>query len=246
MADSSMAPAASMGEAPPINPVSMLPLPVPGRKESPPLQFSLGVVDLRSPAEESEFQECESIVREGWNHFARVGAALLRIREKHLYKNEYHSFETYCRDRWNFGPSKVWGYISAAQVHQNLEAIPGIPLPECEAQVRPLTKLPAELAQQAWLDALGHSPNGHVSARSVHKAVQRLLTPVNPGTSESKLQAQRRYDKRCAIRKGFEEVLTLLVANGERDVLIEKVQALQRVVESALKPKKQKDKIQGS
>ena len=55
-----------------------------------------------------------------------------------------------------------------------------MPLPECEAQARPLTGLSAELTQQVWLQALGQSRDGHVIARLVKRAVKQLLKTEQP------------------------------------------------------------------
>jgi hypothetical protein len=75
------------------------PVPAPKPKESLTLHSAIGTVDLRTPEEDVEFRECETVVREGWNHFAKVGEALTRIRDRQLYKNEYPSFEIYCHQR---------------------------------------------------------------------------------------------------------------------------------------------------
>jgi hypothetical protein len=157
------------------------------------IDFSIGTVDLRTPAEEIEFQQCETIVREGWGHFARVGEALVRIRDKKLYKNEHHTFELYCRERWGFGRSQGLRYIAAAQIHQTLGTIPSIPMPECEAQIRPLIGLPVDQAQQAWLHALSWSREGYVPARLVKRAVKQMLKTEKPMlTAESNADRKQR------------------------------------------------------
>jgi hypothetical protein len=117
---------------------------------------------------------------EAWVHFARAVEALVRIRDKELYKNEHESFDVYCQKRWGFGSCTALRYISAAQVHSTLATVPDIPMPECEAQVRPLIGLPAELAQQAWLNALSWSRDGHVPAQMVKRAVNQARRRAGP------------------------------------------------------------------
>jgi hypothetical protein len=216
------------------------PPPPPSKPKDPlPAKLAIGAIDLRTPAEEIEFQECETIVRQGWAHFTQVGEALVRIRDKKLYKNEYHSFEFYCRERWGFGRSQGSRYIGAALVQQNLGTIPGIPMPESEAQIRPLIGLPTELAQQAWLNALSWSRDGYVPARLVKRAVRQVLKTEQPAvTAESHANKQQRYRLRQSVRTDFQELLTLLVGGAERDVLIAKVQEIQRLLEALLNPKK--------
>jgi hypothetical protein len=222
-------------------PVTALPVEAPAPKASQPLRFDrcIAELDLRTPAEELEFQECEAIIREGWAHFARVGAALARIRNKQLYKNEYSNFEVYCRERWGFGQAQGSRYIAAAQIQQTLETVPGVPLPECEAQVRPLIGLPAELAQQAWLNALSSSRDGHVYARLVKRAVRRVLKSEVPGAA-AKMNVEKKERSRLkqSIRTGFQELLALLLGNGEREVLIAKVQEIERLLNSFLDGRK--------
>jgi hypothetical protein len=204
-----------------------------------PSKLAIGSVDVRTPAEQIEFQECEAIVRKGWVHFAEVGEALLRIRDKELYKNEYHSFKAYCQERWGFGHSKVWGHISAAQVQNNLAAIPGIPMPECEAQVRPLISLSPDLAQQAWVRALGWSSDGYVPARLVKRAVKQLVNNEHPEVAVGQIaNRQQRCRLRNSVRTGFKELLALLFQSAERDVLVVKVQEIQGLLEPLLTSKK--------
>jgi hypothetical protein len=223
--------------------------PIPGSDNNPPaprepdqplaLESTLGTLDLRTQAEELEFQECEAIVRKGWGHFAQVGEALARIRDKRLYKNEYHSFELYCRERWGFGRSRAGTYISAAEVHQVLSAVPGIPMPECEAQVRPLVGLSPELAVQAWLNALSWTRQTYLPSRLVKRAVKQVLRKEQPAAaSEQDAERQQRKRLRESIRAGFQELLTLLLGTAERPVLIAKVQEIQRLLDPLLRPKK--------
>jgi hypothetical protein len=205
-----------------------------------PIDVGFGKVDLRTPGEEIEFQECETIVREGWAHFALVGTALATIRDKQLYKNEYHSFEEYCQHRWGFGRAHVWRYISAAEVHKTLATIPGMPVPECEAQIRPLIGLPGDLAQQAWLHALSRTRGGPVSARLVKRAVKEVLKNEPSAAPKPSLNPQQRYETRRTIKQGFVELFTLLLERAEHGILIGKLQALERAVGTLLNPKKKR------
>lgn len=180
------------------------------------------------------------MIRDAWTHFSKVGEALAVIRQKRLYKNEFHNFETYCSGRWGLTASQARRYIAAAEVHAVLAVIPGLPLPECEAQLRPLTAVPPEVAQQAWLTALSWTGEGHVPARLVKKAVKKAIGPPSPGADTSSALRQQRYRTRESIRTGFKELLTLLLTNAARDVLIAKVQELERLLRPILDPKKKR------
>lgn len=195
------------------------------------LDKAIGELDVRTPAEEAEFQSCEKIIRESCTHFGRVGQALATIKAKVLYKNEHLTFEEYCLERWGFGRSQAFRQMAAAEVHQNLAAIPGMPLPDCEAQVRPLVGLGPELAQQAWLKALSWSPDTHVPARLVKRAAKQVLKAEQPETiTNSATDRKQRSRLRQSIRTGFQELLTLLLSDTPRDTLIAKVQEIERAV----------------
>ena len=49
-----------------------------------------------------------------------MGLAFGRIRELRLYLNEFDTFETYCRDKWQYGRDYVDRLIAAAQVFTDL------------------------------------------------------------------------------------------------------------------------------
>ena len=228
-------PAALPSAPPPIQPTTSK------AKQPLAVDSSLGKLDLRTASEESEFQKCEAIVRESWTHFARVGEALATIRDKKLYKDEYPDFETYCRERWCIGHSQAWRYISGAQVHKTLGTVPGIPLPEFEAKVRPLVGLADDLAQEAWLHALSWCRDGHVPARFVKRAVKQVLKTDQPALAvEPQENRMQRSRLRQSVRTGFQELLALLLGSAERDVVIAKVQELQGLLDPILVPKKTK------
>jgi len=208
------------------------------------LNSAIGKVDLRTPEEDVLFQECETVVGECWGHVARMGAALARIRDKRLFKNEHSSFDEYCQQRWGFGRTQGDRYIAAAEVHQMLSTLPGVPLPKCEAQIRPLIGLPPTLTNQAWLNALSLSPTEHVPARLVKRAVQQLLKTETPSPAvQPAAERMQRSRLRQSAKIGFQELLTMLLGTTERDVLIAKVQEIQRLLEPLLSPKKQKCNI---
>ena len=64
------------------------------------LDKALGVVDLLSDAEKVELHECEAVVVTGWNTFVEVGLALARIRQGRLWRDDFNSFDAYCRAKW--------------------------------------------------------------------------------------------------------------------------------------------------
>ena len=84
--------------------------------EAPMFPKSLGVVEVLSEADQMDLYVCEEVVSSGWNTFVQVGLALARIRDRKLYRIEFHRFETYCQAKWQYGRNYVNCLISAAQV----------------------------------------------------------------------------------------------------------------------------------
>ena len=75
------------------------------------------------------------------------------IRDDRLYREDYATFEDYCRDRWDISRPRAYQFIDSAQVSENLSTMVDKG-PVNERQVRPLTKLPAEQQAEAWQKAV--------------------------------------------------------------------------------------------
>src|SRR5438067_320622 len=109
---------------------------------------------------------------------------------------------------------------------------------------RPLVGLSEELAQQAWLRALSRRRDGYVPGRMVQRAVKQVLKTERPAVvAQANADKQRRCDLRRSVRTGFQELLTLLLGNAQREVVIGKVQEIQRLVGPFRAPKKRSGKI---
>jgi hypothetical protein len=105
----------------------------------------LGTLDNLSEGEQADFFACEEVLGSGWDGFVQCGLALARIRDGRLYRQQYDTFEAYCRQKWQYGRVNVHRLISAAQVFTYL--LPNRQQkPEHETQVRPLVGLTPEQA----------------------------------------------------------------------------------------------------
>src|ERR1041385_3786569 len=107
-----------------------------------------------SPSEQTEMNRCEETIAKGWHTFVEVGKALAIIRDHRLYRTEHSTFETYCRLKWQFGRAYAYRLITAAEVVACVSTIGDIPLPENEAQVRPLIGLTQEQTKKVWIEAV--------------------------------------------------------------------------------------------
>ncbi|MBN3960031.1 hypothetical protein [Nostoc sp. NMS8] len=110
--------------------------------------------------------------------FFEAGKALTELRDRRLYRSTHKTFEEYCRNRFGFSRRQPYHLIEAAVIFDNLvakcERSVHI-LPTNEWQIRPLSKLDADIQPEAWEQAV-ESANGKVpSHRIVKDAVQRIM-----------------------------------------------------------------------
>jgi hypothetical protein len=159
-----------------------------------------------SEAEQASFFPCEEVIRMGWSSFVDAGMALAQIRNARLYRDDYDSFEDYCRDKWQYGRNYVDGMISAAQLFTHLMTNCHCQKPQHESQLRPLIGLTAEQAQAAWENAVDQAGKKNITAAPVKKAVRELQAagaadlvapPKRPGKAERRRilgeEARRRF-----------------------------------------------------
>lgn len=72
--------------------------------------------------------------------FYEVGSALLRIRDSRSYRDQYDTFEAYCRERWDLTHRYVNYKIEAAKAASNVGTI--VPKEQLrEGQMRVITSL---------------------------------------------------------------------------------------------------------
>jgi hypothetical protein len=125
-----------------------------------------------SAVELGRLRSCEAIVEKGLGTFFEVGTALAEIRAGKLYRQDYDTFEDYCRGRWQMAQQSATRLIRAAETVANLKTEPIGSLPTHESQVRPLTKLRPDQQREAWSIAIAQSPNP--TAADVERAVQSI------------------------------------------------------------------------
>ena len=138
--------------------------------------------------EQTELARCEDVIERGIGTFMEVGTALLEIRDSRLYREQYGTFEEYCRERWGFNRDYANKLIRATNVMENLDTA-SIQIPMSEAQVRPLTALTPDDQRLAWQLVTDTAPNGKVPAAHVQSVVTVLKDiqasgAVDPGTGE--------------------------------------------------------------
>jgi hypothetical protein len=113
---------------------------------------------LLSQTEALALKACEYTIEKGFATFVQVGNALLEIRDEKLYRQDYGTFEEYCRQRWGIERAHAYRLINASKVAGNVSPIGDIQ-PTSESQVRPLAKLEPEEQREVWEKATQANPN---------------------------------------------------------------------------------------
>ena len=120
----------------------------------------------------------EDTIAAGLQMFVAVGQALLTIRDQRLYRQDYATFEDYCRERWGLTHRHANRLIQAAEVVENVGPIGPIPL--TESQARPLTRLAPSEQRAAWREAVTTAPPGKLTAAHVQAVVRQHRTKSPP------------------------------------------------------------------
>jgi hypothetical protein len=127
--------------------------------------------------------------------------------------------------RWGMQHTKVYSMISAAQVYTTIAALPDLPKPEHESQLRPLLGLAPEEIMIAWQTAAEHCKGQPITARLVKNVVRALQlgnqVSVEPG---------RRGPNRVEIWKGinakFGDLLKLISTKAAHEQILSLIQDL--------------------
>lgn len=127
--------------------------------------------------------QCESVIERGLHTFIDVGNALLEIRDNRLYREQYSTFEDYCRERWNIQRAHAYRMIEAAKLNTILSPIGDI-LPITESQARPLTSLEPEEQITVWQRVVETAPAKGITASHVQDVVDRYIRPENIHVSD--------------------------------------------------------------
>jgi hypothetical protein len=112
--------------------------------------------------------ELEKIIEGGLQTFYEVGKALNEIRESKLYKENYKTFDDYCRERWGMSKTHANRYIIASDVADNLTPI-GAKI-ETESQARELSKADPEQQAEIYRSVI-EKTNGRPTAKAIKEEI---------------------------------------------------------------------------
>lgn len=135
--------------------------------------------------EVSTLEELENVVRNGLKYFLEVGRALMQIKDQRLYREDFDSFEEYCRERWGMSQSKGYYLIYSSSVVDNLGD--GITLPERSSHAAPLYILQdPELQKKAWMEVLETVDEDSITGEYVRNVAHKhYVSSSNPTLGEA-------------------------------------------------------------
>lgn len=144
--------------------------------------------------EAEELEKCEAIIDKGWTTFLEVGRALVTIRDKRLYRDHYHAFEDYCRERCHHSRTHVDRLIKAAEVDAELTPI-GVKL-EKESQLRELAGLKHEQIQSAGKKIKELAGDREITA----KVIREVVAEYKPAKRREKKRRKNAQAKTSAVK----------------------------------------------
>ncbi|SFC70975.1 hypothetical protein SAMN05421780_108178 [Flexibacter flexilis DSM 6793] len=125
--------------------------------------------NVLSTQESNRLLDLEAVIEKNKQAFLEVGAALLEIQEKRLYREGYNTFEEYISEKHGIGRSTAYQYIKAAGVRQELAQNGVTELPQNEAQYRELANVSPVHRSEVWQEAteIAQATGQKVTAKSV-------------------------------------------------------------------------------
>ncbi len=160
--------------------------------------------------EQDRLELCEAVIEKGLNTFVEVGNALFEIRNNKLYRANFTTFESYCRDRWNLKRQRAYELMDAAAVVNTLSEISDksesenqavIVVPTKESHAAALSKVPEDLRTQVWEKALekNQSSGKAITAKMIDSIAKEI------GGGEVIIQVSPEVEERNTLVKQIRE-----------------------------------------
>ena len=148
----------------------------------------------------------ETIIEQGQQTFIEVGVALIEIREKRLYKENFATFEGYCQTRWGWTRQRAYQLIESANVVSEMSTIVDIsPKVQNEGQARELAKIKnPQVRAQVWqkVNQMAQEVETVVTAKLVKDAVE-VQKQIELQTSGNGFALPENFKTKAQVAKEF-------------------------------------------
>lgn len=71
--------------------------------------------------QQSDLRACEQVIVKGLSTFREVGQALTRIRDERLYREDFATFDAYCKDRFGFSRQRASQLICCVKMEKECQ-----------------------------------------------------------------------------------------------------------------------------
>ena len=182
-------------------------------KPAKPVPPAVPLTDL----ERAKLGELETVVERGIGTFMEVGTALMEIRAARLYRDDFKTWEEYCKGRWTMTGRHANRLIESAEVSAAFAEM-GPMGPKTERQAREL--LPLRDDPTAMVEAFAEaSSEAAPTAAKIRQAVAKRVAPTPPVPSAPVA------DDVCLPRSDLEAVARCLASTGASPGLLALVTA---------------------
>jgi hypothetical protein len=155
--------------------VSLTPAPFPFSLQKDNSMSTETAIAPRTATEHARRTQLEETIEAGQKTFLEVGAALLEIRDKRLYRGDFETFEEYCQTKWNFGRNYSNKLIEAVKVVSDLPVNLGT-IVTTETQARELAKVPKKQRAKV-IQAASENGTKPVTAKKIADAAKSFAPP---------------------------------------------------------------------
>jgi len=203
-------------------------------------------------AEQKDWQRALKVIDKGWSTFIEVGLALRQIRDSRLYREDYPSWEAFCREVVGVSKTEANRQIIDAEVVETLKAPIGVTgdgqpplLPTNRAQARALAKLKdADARRKVWEQVAITSANDAVSARLISETAASLIPQTPPKKPATNPRSANPDNVRADGKPNIPELLEMLVRARREDdwSLVDTVIEHLKTTEFATSPTKPNDR----
>lgn len=131
---------------------------------------------LLTKQQSAQFKRSKIVIRKWCDDRFRVGAELKRIRDEHLYREDYKSFEEFCETEYNWQRDNAYKLINASETKKSLPANVEIFI-QNPAQANALAAVPPSQREAVIADV---AKQGEVTAAAITEAAKKLAAEKNP------------------------------------------------------------------
>lgn len=132
-------------------------------------------------AESSRYSECLSVVRATKEQAEQFALACLEIRDSKLYREQYDTWEDFCRSELKKSKTQINRLIASEQLSLSIESLtPTGVKPKNERAARELATIPAKDRAAVIREAAKESETNEVSVAEIKAAAAKVAKPPPP------------------------------------------------------------------